>query len=183
MASAGVSRRRAPASSTPAPNDDDPSHPHSAFAGGARVAYDPRDLLLEAGEDARVLSTRQTGETLLDEALKMIKQTEDAGKKMAVRTWGSICLVVCFLCPHSFLLFFRRLSCLWYARPSYYRHTPAPPVSLSSALTWRLPFSTVPNSPYPYGHTPYDTSGSTGVVSLRAPLFDHHRPFSLLAQT
>ncbi|KAJ6522568.1 Golgi phosphoprotein 3-domain-containing protein [Mycena capillaripes] len=164
MASAGLSRRRAPASSTPAPDDDEsapptssasspsppsPSdnntgHAGSAFAGGARVAYDSRDLLLEAGEDARVggklprltlmeevlllgikdkqgylsfwndnisyalrecilielalrrriaivrdpgrkryplpdrpitvLSTRQTGETLLDETLKMMKQ-------------------------------------------------------------------------------------------------------------
>ncbi|KAJ7613398.1 Golgi phosphoprotein 3-domain-containing protein [Roridomyces roridus] len=34
-----------------------------------------------------VLSTRQTGETLLDETLKMMKQTEDAGEKMGVGTW------------------------------------------------------------------------------------------------
>ncbi|KAF8174309.1 Golgi phosphoprotein 3-domain-containing protein [Mycena galopus ATCC 62051] len=34
-----------------------------------------------------VLSTRQTGETLLDETLKMIKQTEDAGEKMGIGTW------------------------------------------------------------------------------------------------
>ncbi|KAJ7620704.1 Golgi phosphoprotein 3-domain-containing protein [Mycena polygramma] len=178
MASAGLSRRRAPQSSAPA-DDGDPapssastpstplppspsentngSHAGSAFAGGSRVAYDPRDLLLEAGEDARVggklprltlmeevlllgikdkqgylsfwndnisyalrgcilielalrrrigvvrdpgrkrsplpdrpitvLSTRQTGETLLDETLKMMKQTEDAGEKMGVGTW------------------------------------------------------------------------------------------------
>ncbi|KAF8146541.1 hypothetical protein K438DRAFT_1780834 [Mycena galopus ATCC 62051] len=34
-----------------------------------------------------VLSTRQTGETLLQETLKMIKQTEDAGGKRGVGTW------------------------------------------------------------------------------------------------
>ena len=34
-----------------------------------------------------VLSMRQTGETLLDETLKMMKQTEDAGEKMGVDTW------------------------------------------------------------------------------------------------
>ncbi|KAJ7741630.1 Golgi phosphoprotein 3-domain-containing protein [Mycena metata] len=34
-----------------------------------------------------VLSTRQTGETLLDETLRMMKQTEDAGEKMGVGTW------------------------------------------------------------------------------------------------
>ncbi|KAJ7762269.1 hypothetical protein B0H14DRAFT_2633953 [Mycena olivaceomarginata] len=31
-----------------------PGHVGSAFAGGARVAYDPCDFLLEAGEDARI---------------------------------------------------------------------------------------------------------------------------------
>ncbi|KAJ6479745.1 Golgi phosphoprotein 3-domain-containing protein [Mycena sanguinolenta] len=34
-----------------------------------------------------VLSTRQTGETLLDETLKMMKQTEDGGERMGVGTW------------------------------------------------------------------------------------------------
>ncbi|KAJ7848826.1 Golgi phosphoprotein 3-domain-containing protein [Mycena olivaceomarginata] len=34
-----------------------------------------------------VLSTRQTGETLLDETLKMMKQTEDSGERMGVGTW------------------------------------------------------------------------------------------------
>ncbi|KAJ7201890.1 GPP34-domain-containing protein [Mycena pura] len=184
MASSGLSRRRAPAATSPTPDDDDrplstplsstPSASHSsppsptengtgathagsAFAGGARVAFDPRDLALEAGEDARVggklprltlmeevlllgikdrqgylsfwndnisyalrgcilielalrrrigivrdpgrkrlplpdravtvLSTRQTGETLLDETLKMMKQTEDSGERMGVGTW------------------------------------------------------------------------------------------------
>ncbi|KAJ7800938.1 Golgi phosphoprotein 3-domain-containing protein [Mycena olivaceomarginata] len=179
MASAGLSRRRAPASasasSTTADGDDAPSsastpapaspsenggahaHAGSAFAGGSSIAYDPRDLLLEAGEDARVggklprltlmeevlllgikdkqgylsfwnnnisyalrgcilielalrrrigvvkdpgrkrlplpdrpltvLSTRQTGRTLLDETLKMMKQTEDSGERMGVGTW------------------------------------------------------------------------------------------------
>ncbi|KAF7318529.1 Vacuolar protein sorting-associated protein 74 [Mycena chlorophos] len=180
----GLSRRRG-AAATSASNDDDdrpassftsPSSPStpltspdanghghglthagSAFAGGSRVAFDPRDLADEAGEDARVggklpkltlmeevlllglkdkqgylsfwndnisyalrgcilielalrrrigivrdpgrkrlplpdravtvLSTRQTGETLLDETLKMMKQTEDAGEKMGVGTW------------------------------------------------------------------------------------------------
>ncbi|KAJ7836539.1 Golgi phosphoprotein 3-domain-containing protein [Mycena olivaceomarginata] len=165
----------ASASSTTADDDDDPSsastpapaspsenggahaHAGSAFAGGSSMAYDPRDLLLEAGEDARVggklprltlmeevlllgikdkqgylsfwndnisyalrgcilielalrrrigvvkdpgrkrlplpdrpltvLSTRQTGETLLDETFKMMKQTEDSGERMGVGTW------------------------------------------------------------------------------------------------
>ncbi|KAJ7304704.1 Golgi phosphoprotein 3-domain-containing protein, partial [Mycena albidolilacea] len=130
-------------------------HTGSAFAGGAHGVYDPRDLLLEAGEDAlvgeklprltlmeevlllgikekqgylsfwnnninyalrgcilielalrrrigvvrdpgrsllpdrpiMVISTRQMGEMLLDETLKMMKQTEDAGEKMGVGTW------------------------------------------------------------------------------------------------
>ncbi|KAJ7906244.1 Golgi phosphoprotein 3, partial [Mycena leptocephala] len=34
-----------------------------------------------------VISMRQTGKTLLDETLKMMKQTEDAGEKMGVGTW------------------------------------------------------------------------------------------------
>ncbi|KAJ6479826.1 Golgi phosphoprotein 3-domain-containing protein [Mycena sanguinolenta] len=34
-----------------------------------------------------VLSTRQTGETLLDETLKMMKQTEDGSEKMGVGKW------------------------------------------------------------------------------------------------
>jgi hypothetical protein len=78
MASSGLSRRRAPANAsatltlddedrppsaapssslpTPAPSSPSESETNagSAFAGGARVAYDPRDLLSEAGEDARV---------------------------------------------------------------------------------------------------------------------------------
>ncbi|KAJ7080773.1 Golgi phosphoprotein 3-domain-containing protein [Mycena belliarum] len=171
MASAGLSRRRAPAATSPTPDDDDdrppissnPSassqadpdedalrsaHAGSAFAGGARVAYDPRDLALAAGEDARVggklprltlmeevlllgikdkqgyLSfwndnisyalrgcilmelalRRRIGivrdpnrkrlplperaiTTLLDETLRMMKQTEDAGERMGVGTW------------------------------------------------------------------------------------------------
>ncbi|KAJ7741846.1 hypothetical protein B0H16DRAFT_1890382 [Mycena metata] len=155
MSSAGLSRRRAPASSASTqPNDDDapnpssasppspspaptstntndgPSHAGSAFEGGARIAYDPRDLLLSSTESSEiggavprltlmeevlllgikdkqgylniartqkrlplpdrpitVLSTRQTGETLLDETLRMMKQTEDAAEKMGVGTW------------------------------------------------------------------------------------------------
>ncbi|KAJ7748137.1 Golgi phosphoprotein 3-domain-containing protein, partial [Mycena metata] len=180
MSSAGLSRRRAPASSASTqPNDDDgpnpssppppspappstgandgPSHAGSAFAGGARIAYDPRDLLLSSTESSEiggavprltlmeevlllgikdkqgylsfwndnisyalrgcilielalrrqigvvrdagrkrlplpdrpitVLSTRQTGETLLDETFRMMKQTEDAGEKMGVGAW------------------------------------------------------------------------------------------------
>ncbi|KAJ7744897.1 hypothetical protein B0H16DRAFT_1727104 [Mycena metata] len=113
------------------------SHAGSAFEGGARIAYDPRDLLLSSTESSEiggavprltlmeevlllgikdkqgylsfwndnisyalggkrlplpdrpitVLSTRQTGETLLDETLRMMKQTEDAGEKMGVGTW------------------------------------------------------------------------------------------------
>ncbi|KAJ6570569.1 hypothetical protein DFH09DRAFT_1464374 [Mycena vulgaris] len=50
-----------PPPSPPPPSPPPPSlpprpssaHAGSAFAGGARVGYDPRDLLLEAGEDAR----------------------------------------------------------------------------------------------------------------------------------
>ncbi|KAJ7828404.1 hypothetical protein B0H13DRAFT_2680140 [Mycena leptocephala] len=79
MASSGLSRRRAPASAfttltlddedrppsaapprpsppppvLPSESETNGGHAGSAFAGGARVAYDPRDLLLEAGEDAR----------------------------------------------------------------------------------------------------------------------------------
>ena len=37
--------------------------------------------------EVTVLSTRQTGETLLDETLKMMKQTEDSGERMGVGTW------------------------------------------------------------------------------------------------
>jgi hypothetical protein len=37
-----------------------------------------------------VLSTRQTGETLLDETLKMMKQTEDSGERMGVATWVNL---------------------------------------------------------------------------------------------
>ncbi|KAJ7037594.1 hypothetical protein C8F04DRAFT_402942 [Mycena alexandri] len=78
MSSAGLSRRRAPASAaTSQPNDDDdaPSTPQpsppspsnngstaneavghagSAFAGGARIAYDPRDLLLSSAESSSI---------------------------------------------------------------------------------------------------------------------------------
>ncbi|KAJ6573570.1 hypothetical protein DFH09DRAFT_1277148 [Mycena vulgaris] len=66
--------RRALAATSPAPDDDRPSsaalpslpapsspsenggpgHAGTAFAGGAHVAYDPRDLLLEADEDAHM---------------------------------------------------------------------------------------------------------------------------------
>jgi Golgi phosphoprotein 3 len=49
-----------------------------------------------------VLSTRQTGETLLDETLKMMKQTEDAGEKMGVGTWVDLLSGACripFLIP------------------------------------------------------------------------------------
>ncbi|KAF7351600.1 Vacuolar protein sorting-associated protein 74 [Mycena sanguinolenta] len=184
MASAGLSRRRAPAQSSSAQDDDErgptspplesrdssagndfgngsagagSTHAGSAFANGSRIAYDPRDLALSSSEDAlvggklpkltlmeevlllgikdkqgylsfwndnisyalrgcilielalrrrigvvkdpgrkrlplperpiTVLSTRQTGETLLDETLKMMKQTEDGGEKMGVGTW------------------------------------------------------------------------------------------------
>ncbi|KAJ7848810.1 Golgi phosphoprotein 3-domain-containing protein, partial [Mycena olivaceomarginata] len=142
------------------PSENGGAHAHagSAFAGGSSIAYDPRDLLLEAGEDARVggklprltlmeevlllgikdkqgylsfwndnisyalrgcilielalrrrigvvkdpgrkrlplpdrpltvLSTRQTGETLLDETLKMMKQTEDLRRAHGRETWN-----------------------------------------------------------------------------------------------
>ncbi|KAJ7893822.1 Golgi phosphoprotein 3-domain-containing protein [Mycena olivaceomarginata] len=40
------------------------------------------------GRPITVISTRQTGETLLDKMLKMMKQTEDAGEKMGCRHLG-----------------------------------------------------------------------------------------------
>ncbi|KAJ7261106.1 Golgi phosphoprotein 3-domain-containing protein [Mycena rebaudengoi] len=50
-----------------------------------------------------VLSTRQTGETLLDETLKMMKQTEDSGERMGVATWVDLlsgkCRVPIFIFP------------------------------------------------------------------------------------
>ncbi|KAJ7318303.1 hypothetical protein DFH08DRAFT_819910 [Mycena albidolilacea] len=128
----------------PCPSEN--AGPGSTFAGGARVAYDPRDLPLEAGEDPRikdkqgylslwndnishamricilielalrrrigvvrdlgrkrsplpdrpitVISTRQTGETPLDETLKMMKQAEDTGEKMGVGTWVDLLSVI-----------------------------------------------------------------------------------------
>ncbi|KAF7358251.1 hypothetical protein MVEN_00874000 [Mycena venus] len=54
-----------------------------------------------------VISTRQTGETLLDETLKMMKQTEDAGEKMGVGTWVDLLSGTCFISlsfPSYFLL-------------------------------------------------------------------------------
>ncbi|KAJ6479779.1 Golgi phosphoprotein 3-domain-containing protein, partial [Mycena sanguinolenta] len=42
-----------------------------------------------------VLSTRQTGETLLDETLKMMKQTEDGGEKLGVGTWVDLLSGAC----------------------------------------------------------------------------------------
>ena len=79
MSAGGLSRRRVAASSsqgadddgdawglngssTPAPSSHAPSpsvstnnlaHTGSAFAGGSRIAYDPRDLINEGEEDAR----------------------------------------------------------------------------------------------------------------------------------
>ncbi|GLB39468.1 putative golgi phosphoprotein 3 (GPP34) [Lyophyllum shimeji] len=76
MSTAGLSRRRAPAASTHDPDDDVPApsrtnstsgsisngsagggtvqHAGSAFAGGSKIAYDPRDLDQDAGEEARI---------------------------------------------------------------------------------------------------------------------------------
>ncbi|KAG6884402.1 hypothetical protein C0993_011490 [Termitomyces sp. T159_Od127] len=174
MSTAGLSRRRAPASSnhdpdgSPAPsrtNSMNSQQPHSnggtihhagsAFAGGSKIAYDPRDLDQDAGEEARtggkmprltimeevlllgikdkqgylsfwndnisyalrgcilvelalrrrialvkdpnrrripiaeriveVIDDRQTGETILDEALKMMKSQEHS--KMGINSW------------------------------------------------------------------------------------------------
>ena len=34
-----------------------------------------------------VIDTRLTGETILDEALKMMKQQEASGEKLAINTW------------------------------------------------------------------------------------------------
>jgi hypothetical protein len=52
-----------------------------------------------------VLSTRQTGETLLDETLKMMKQTEDAGEKMGVGTWLDLLSGACRFFPYLFYYF------------------------------------------------------------------------------
>jgi len=180
MSSGVLSRRRVAASSSQADNDGDawglddsssiqqhsasPSvssanvaHAGSAFEGGSKIAYDPRDLIDQGEEDAKqggkaprltimeevlllglkdkqgylsfwndnisyalrgcilielalrrrialvrdpsrrslppservveVIDTRLTGETILDETLKMMKQTETAGEKMAINTW------------------------------------------------------------------------------------------------
>ncbi|KAJ7847114.1 Golgi phosphoprotein 3 [Mycena olivaceomarginata] len=52
-----------------------------------------------------VISTRQTGETLLDETLKMMKQTEDTDEKMGVGTWVDLLSGACFISLfHSILL-------------------------------------------------------------------------------
>ncbi|KAG5634456.1 hypothetical protein H0H81_001883 [Sphagnurus paluster] len=70
MSTAGLSRRRAagaasddadgPSSRTPSTHSNGsssiPQHQHagSAFAGGSKIAYDPRDLDQDAGEEARI---------------------------------------------------------------------------------------------------------------------------------
>ncbi|KIP02338.1 hypothetical protein PHLGIDRAFT_32228 [Phlebiopsis gigantea 11061_1 CR5-6] len=174
MSSGGLQRRRVAASSSTADDDDSDawglngsstpasvnaatSHAGSAFAGGSKIAFDPRDLIDQEDEDARqggraprltimeevlllgikdkqgylsfwndnisyalrgcilielalrrrialvkdpsrrslppservveVIDTRLTGETILDETLKMMKQTETAGERMAINTW------------------------------------------------------------------------------------------------
>ncbi|KAJ7239284.1 Golgi phosphoprotein 3-domain-containing protein [Mycena rebaudengoi] len=51
------------------------------------VVRDPMTADLLTERPVTVLSTRQTGETLLDETLKMMKQTEDSGERMGVATW------------------------------------------------------------------------------------------------
>ncbi|KAJ7802329.1 Golgi phosphoprotein 3 [Mycena olivaceomarginata] len=50
-----------------------------------------------------VISTRQTGETLLDETLKMMKQTEDTDEKMGVGTWVDL-LSACARAPRKGLV-------------------------------------------------------------------------------
>lgn len=47
----------------------------------SRRALPPSERVVE------VIDTRLTGETILDETLKMMKQTETAGEKMAINTW------------------------------------------------------------------------------------------------
>ncbi|KAF7359948.1 Vacuolar protein sorting-associated protein [Mycena venus] len=186
------SRRRAPAAISPAPNllpttttashlspsliasapitlrKCGPVHARSAFAGGARVAYDPHDLL-EAGKDAAlaascldylgylsfwndnisyalgvcilielalkkrigvvrdpnrsplldrpitVIPTLRTDEALLDETLKMMKQTEDAGERMDIGIWVELLSGACLIslnsaCVNSTLLLLCFLS-------------------------------------------------------------------------
>ncbi|KAJ7894624.1 Golgi phosphoprotein 3 [Mycena olivaceomarginata] len=57
------------------------------------------------GRPITVISTRQTGETLLDKMLKMMKQTEDAGEKMGVGTWVDLLSGACSISRfHSILL-------------------------------------------------------------------------------
>ncbi|KAG6827210.1 hypothetical protein H0H92_012751 [Tricholoma furcatifolium] len=174
MSSAGLSRRRAAASSTTQDPDDSPApsrtnsqqqhlnggitqHAGSAFAGGSKIAYDPRDLDQDAGEEAKiggkmprltimeevlllgikdrqgylsfwndnisyalrgcilielalrrrialvrdphrkrnpiserlveVIDDRQTGETILDEALKMMKSQDTEEGRMSINSW------------------------------------------------------------------------------------------------
>ncbi|KAJ7614425.1 Golgi phosphoprotein 3-domain-containing protein [Roridomyces roridus] len=208
MASAGLSRRRAPQASVSTGDDDDATHAGSAFAGGARVAYDPRDLpssddtegtggsvpkltlmeevlllgikdkqgylsfwndnisyalrgciLIELALRRRigivrdpgrkrlplpermvtVLSTRQTGETLLDETLKMMKPTEDAGEKMGVafrvasgKTFGVACTSPGLGPPTRRCTFFS-------PRTSLLRLTPVATVPLLITTTFLLP--------------------------------------------
>lgn len=74
MSSAGLSRRRVPGSSSNSAIDDDgdvpsrtassrsgpsngttaPAHAGSAFEGGGKIAYDPRDIDLDANEEAKI---------------------------------------------------------------------------------------------------------------------------------
>jgi golgi phosphoprotein 3 len=47
----------------------------------ARRSLPPSERVVE------VVDTRLTGETILDETLKMMKQTEATGERMAINTW------------------------------------------------------------------------------------------------
>ncbi|KAG6835895.1 hypothetical protein H0H93_013569 [Arthromyces matolae] len=84
MSTPGLSRRRAAASSnddtdgSPVPtrtnsstsngNGSTPYHAGSAFAGGSKIAYDPRDLDQDAGEQARI-GGKMPRLTLMEEVL------------------------------------------------------------------------------------------------------------------
>ena len=70
-----------------------------------RVALvrDPSRRQLPVSERiVEVIDTRLTGETILDEALKMMKQQEATGEKMAVNTWIDL---LSGACPSSVLAY------------------------------------------------------------------------------
>lgn len=52
------------------------------------LVKDPNRRRLPLSERmVEVVDDRQTGETILDETLKMMKQTQEAGEKLGVNSW------------------------------------------------------------------------------------------------